>query len=304
MVTSEIFAVPVGNRVLLYSPLQGFAALLDRGAIYKVQHALAQADHTSLSDDLKFVVDRLQEPPLHVLAEKQGPIVSPLFLGLITTRNCNMGCVYCDFAAPKSKNAVMDLKTARSAINAYFDLLQRNGQHSAPIHFFGGEPFYARDVINFVISYATFQSQKMGLDVCFEVITNGLFSSEQARWIGSYFDTVILSLDGPSDIQDRNRPGLGGTGLFETVFRSAKILSDSSAELIIRSCITSDSVERIPAIAEWIARELRPSTWCIEPLTLCSSLPLVNMAPPDPWRFAVNYDIASQTVRPVFLAVR
>jgi uncharacterized protein len=290
---SDIFVVPILDKYLLHAPLHDVVALVDLKAIRQIQDGL-RSDHTIIDSTLQPIVARLRQPAQLRPQVNTGPITDPFFLGLIPTRGCNMGCPYCDFSAPKKNNDVMDLRLAREAVDVYMSILVENDHNQAEVHFFGGEPFYAPDVVHFVVGYATIRAAELNLDVRFEATSNGLYNTARAEWIADYFDTVVLSLDGPADIQDRNRPGLNGRSVFEEVVRTAQIFSERPIELILRSCITKDSVSRMPEMAGWIARDFRPSTWCVETLTASPLNESAGLELPDPWEFARNFDIAAR----------
>lgn len=285
---NEIFIIPVMDNYLLYAPLASFVSLVNQTAVHEIRSALT-GNGTKLHSSIQSIVQILNTGNIKYPRPKTGAIRSPFFLGLVTTRNCNMGCVYCDFAASKKAGAVMSLSTARNAIDSYFSILINNHQNQAHVHFFGGEPFYSPEIIDFSVNYTKGIACKYGMDARFEIITNGFFNSDRAFWVGNTFNTVVLSLDGPEDIQDRTRPGLNGKKSFIQVYDTAKILSKSPTNFIIRSCITDDTVDRIPEIAEWISREFLPTVWCIEPLTEGASLRNIRLKPPDPWNFSRNF---------------
>ena len=298
MVTEhDVFAVPIKDKYLVHAPLHDFTALVNAAAVRQIQAGLL-SDTASVHQALQPIVNRLRSTSDAAPQARSGKITSPFFLGLIPTRGCNMGCPYCDFSAPKTSSESMDLNLARESINMYMDIMAENGHKEAEVHFFGGEPFYAEDVVHFVVAYATMRAQELGLHVRFEATSNGLYNSTRANWVADYFDTVVLSLDGPDYIQDHNRPGLNGKSVFEAVTRTAKIFSERSIELILRTCVTSDSVHLLPEMAEWFARDFRPSTWCVETLTESPLNEAAGLNLPDPWEFAKYFDIAARILEP------
>jgi uncharacterized protein len=120
-------------------------------------------------------------------------------------------------------------------------------------------------------------------------------------------NTIVMSLDGPADIQDRYRPYRSGQGSFETVERSARILSEGSADLFLRACVTSQTVDRMPEIATWFCEGFRPTGVCFEPLQPSARSSAAQLEPPDPWDFAYNFTQAawileSHGVEPVYAA--
>ncbi len=209
----EIFVIPVMEHYLLYAPFASYVSLVNETAIRELRE-LRTSNRLAIHPSLQPIVNRLAESS-HGVPLKEGAIKAPFFLGLVTTRNCNMGCTYCDFAAPKRTGPVMSITTAKRAVDSYFAILANNHLSEANIHFFGGEPFFSPEVVDFAVNYARVKSGKLAIDVKYEVITNGFFDLDRARWIGDTFSTVILSLDGPEDIQNRTRPGLKGQKLIE-----------------------------------------------------------------------------------------
>jgi uncharacterized protein len=287
----DIFAVPVGKKFLFYAPLHQLTALVNLSALHAIRDALLTGD--SAPPGLQPIIERLRTPPIPVPTARTGPLTTPLFLGIISTRGCNLACRYCDFAAPKSNSEVMDLALARRAVDSYLNLVCEAGNRNAEVHFFGGEPFYAETVIHFVVEYAASQAAALGLTVRFEATTNGLYNTTRCRWIADHFDAIVLSLDGTPDIQECHRPSLNGHKTADIIVRNARILSEGSVELILRSCITRDTVQRMPEIARWIGREFRPSTVCFETLNASPLSEAAHFAPPDPWEFAQNFDAAA-----------
>ena len=89
------------------------------------------------------------------------------------------------------------------------------------MHFFGGEPFAAFKEIVFAVNYARRKASELGIPSHFEVTTNGFYPEERASWIAENIDTVVLSLDGFPETQDRHRPGPNGAESFPTVCRSS-----------------------------------------------------------------------------------
>jgi uncharacterized protein len=223
--------------------------------------------------------------------------MNPFFLGLIPTRGCNLGCRYCSFAASKKGSPVLPLALARKAIHAYLELLHDAGKTSGEIHFFGGEPFYAQELVHFATGFAASESARLGVRVRFEATTNGFFSEKLCRWIAGHFDAVVLSLDGPEDIQDRLRPDASGRGSSQIVIRNARILSDGPVELVLRACVTQDTVARMAEVAGWFVENFRPSTVCFEALYPSPLAMEAGLIPPDPVDFARNFLRASRVLR-------
>jgi uncharacterized protein len=201
----------------------------------------------------------------------------------------------------------MTLDLARDAIDWYLGLVRENKAPTAEIHFFGGEPFCAQEVLDFVFHYARLKASEAGRTVRFEAATNGVLDDARCRWAAESLDSIILSFDGPAGIQDLHRPHCDGRGSFSRVVRTASLLSEGSAELSFRVCVTADTVEELPAIARWFCHEFRPVSVGIEPLQPSAPSRAAGLQPPDPWTFAQKYCEAAwileeHGIQPVYAA--
>lgn len=289
MFLAELYVLPVLNRYLVYAPLHHLAALVDRAAVRSLPRSLA-GNSPQQGGAWQELLDGLRLEQQAAPHPRQGPL-EPLFLGLLPTRNCNLACGYCGFRASEGGPS-MDPHLVRTAIDWYLEL-GAAGCGEAQVHFFGGEPFCAPDVVDLAVHHARLRAAQLGRTVSFEVATNGTFDEERCRWAAETLDSVVLSLDGPAEIQDRQRARRGGRGSFEAVVRSARILSEGSAELSIRACVTAGSVERMPDIAAWFCQEFRPASVCFEPVVPTPHSEAAGLRTPDPWAFAQRFVQAS-----------
>jgi len=186
----------------------------------------------------------------------------------------------------------MDLELARDAVEWYMDLVQ--GTDDVEIHFFGGEPFYAPEVLDLAVHLARLRAQDRGSTVRFETATNGAFGEARCRWAADHLDTLVLSLDGPPDIHDAHRPYKDGRGSYRTVDRSARILSEGACDLYLRSCVTDETVHRMPEIAAWFCENYGPQGVSFEPVQPMETPSGMSFAPPEPFAFARHFFQAAE----------
>lgn len=234
------------------------------------------------------VIDTLKSRAVSPPMPRQGRF-EPAFLGLIPTRDCNLACEYCNFVTGGEREAVMSRETVRDAVAWYLDVVAQSGAQAAEVHFFGGEPFCAEEVVDFAFHAARLRAAEIGCTVRFEVATNGTFDEKRCRWVADSLDNVILSLDGPAEIQDRYRHRRGGQGSFESVARNARILSEGVAELSFRVCVTAETVDKVPEIAAWLCKDFFPTSVCFEPVQPTRQSEAAGLIPPDPLRFAQSF---------------
>jgi radical SAM protein with 4Fe4S-binding SPASM domain len=183
----------------------------------------------------------------------------------------------------------MDTELAVQCINWYAHLLKEKEQELLNIHFFGGEPFLPFTLAMEAVHAARIKAGELGMRPVFEAATNGVLSAENAAIIGDYIDFIMLSFDGPAEIQNAYRPGKKRAGSFDAVCRSARILSEGSGSFCLRCCITSETVKRMEEFAFWFSREFRPTSISFETLQASPESAAAGLSPPDPWEFGFNF---------------
>ncbi|MBZ5510032.1 MAG: radical SAM protein [Acidobacteriia bacterium] len=278
---SELFAVPVPDSWVVIAPLHGVSARVNGQAVA----VLAGAGGRTKNGSVAQLAELFDSPAAPAPEPRQGPI-SPQFLGLITTRSCNMNCGYCNFGALTAPQRHMDPNVAVTAIDWMADLAAREGRRTLDVHLFGGEPFLAGDVVDVIVHRTRIAASARGLEPVLEAATNGACSEWRARFAGEYFSAIVLSLDGPAGIHDLHRPFRDGTASFQAVERTARILADAAADLNLRVCVSQRNVESLASIAAWMAKEFRPSAIDFEPLRPTAEAVRAGLFPPDPYRFA------------------
>jgi uncharacterized protein len=283
------FTAPFLDRYLVYAPLQRFSAILTDDSLKQLESALLTGNN-NFDLVISEIVQRLDSIPI-ASQSMGGKIRTPLFLGLITTRGCNMACRYCDFNVSANSQSVMTLGLARAGIDAYLNLLAENGIVEGEIQFFGGEPFFQNIVPEFALSYAHTRASQMGIAVRCSVTTNGLMTEKRAAWVADHFDVVVLSFDGAA-FQGHQRPLKIGRSSYPVVHRTAEILSDGNTNLTIRACITRANVAYMPELASEFASNYILSALCFEPLTESRLSKQNGLFPPDPAQFARQYCLA------------
>jgi uncharacterized protein len=303
----ELFVLPVGDAFLLHNPLLQVSSLVNATALDLFRQGLSgETALASLSQGLADLFMLLTEkwPDRQVSGQLR---LQPQFLGIIPTRACNIACRYCDFGSGRAKHRTMSLNMAGAAVTWYADYLHQTDQTRMEIHFFGGEPFVARDVVETVLHRGRFLAARHKLEPHFEVSTNGVFERDYARFVGDYFHAVVLSFDGFQEIHDRHRPMDALRGSFDSVRQSALLLAESPTDLCLRCCVSSLNVERLEEIGDWFCREFQPAAINFESLTVNPETLAAGLHPPDPYLFAKNYSSARRRIqqhgiKPVYAA--
>ena len=279
-----VFVLQLPDSYLLYAPLHDVSALVNKSALLALGDDELSQQFTEVEEIRQIV---LRQPDFYP-QRRQGKFV-PDFLGLIPTRDCNLACKYCGFRTHAKTLKVMEPKMALGCIDWYARLLKEAGKETLNLHFFGGEPLVASRLVMMAVHAARIKASEYDLQAEFEVATNGIMTEATARFVSEFIDYIVLSMDGPPDIQDAYRPIPDGDRSSEDVYESAKIFSEGSGDLCLRACITSETVGRMEDISDWFYREFRPSSVCFETLQSSRESLEAGLNPPDPWKFSLNF---------------
>ena len=163
------------------------------------------------------------------------------------SHDCNLRCSYC-FADRDGYNQDKQLMKPEIAEKA-IDFLIENSmeQSSLEVSFFGGEPLLNFPVILHTVTYAEEQGAKHNKSIKFHVTTNGtLLTPEIIKFLKEKNFSIILSLDGPKDVQDTMRRFQDGRGSYDIVAKNLKLLlteKDAFRGFTVRSTFTRKNLD-------------------------------------------------------------
>jgi len=149
------------------------------------------------------------------------PVLKSLCLNV--SHDCNLRCAYCfagtgDFGGGR---LLMPAAVGRQAID--FLMTHSGNRRHCEIDFFGGEPLMNFPVIRELIEYGREQGRLFGKEIKFTVTTNGVLLTPE---IGDYLNregiSVVLSLDGRPEVNDRVRRFPGGQGSYRVIGQNIK----------------------------------------------------------------------------------
>ena len=250
-----LLRIPGGG--VLYDPLLGLAAAVGDNICGGLEERGIEA--------LPAGFDESKEGLTKAPQRRQGRF-SPAFAGLVVTRACNLACRYCDFRGRGDGEARMSTATAWAAVEAMAESAARQGRQRLEVHFFGGEPLLEIDLLRRVVERARAEAASRGLTTWFEMTTNGVAGEKAIRWVGANVDRVVLSLDAMPETTRELRVFPSGAGSSGRAFETACRLDESDAELVVRSCVDSDTVDRYPSALAKILRCIAPRVVCLEPV--------------------------------------
>ncbi|NLO97985.1 MAG: thioether cross-link-forming SCIFF peptide maturase [Peptococcaceae bacterium] len=144
------------------------------------------------------------------------PLIKAICLHV--SHDCNLRCQYC-FAGTGSFKGKRELMTSETGKRAIDFLFKHNGnRQSCEVDFFGGEPLLNMPVIKELINYGKTVAQQAGKKIKFTLTTNAvLLDKITAEYLDNEGVSVVLSLDGRKEVNDRMRSFPNGKGSYDII---------------------------------------------------------------------------------------
>ena len=175
-----------------------------------------------------------------------------LALGL--TKDCTLNCRYCHANAGEKEDMPQEVLLA--AVRHAFKTAKQNKLCGVNVSFaVGGEPTARWDLFTLCIETINQSQNQYGIPAYLSMTTNGFYGPLKRRYIAEYFDSVLLSLDGPPEIQNFHRPPITGGGSYSFVRDSALFFLRTAKSFSIRATVSNLSVKQMPQIVEFFFRE-------------------------------------------------
>ena len=193
------------------------------------------------------------QPPAIDDTPLQGPKVHALSLAI--AQKCNLGCTYCYAQQGEFGGAAKNM--SQEAADQAVDLLLEDAAAGARLNlaFLGGEPLVNRKVLRETTLRAVRLAAARGVTLTFSITTNGTLVSEAD---GDFFEehgfAVTVSLDGPKELHDAQRPYKSGAGSYDRVLRNlAPLLArQRRMQVSARVTVTPQNLDLRPTLDEFI----------------------------------------------------
>ncbi len=147
---------------------------------------------------------------------------------LLVTEDCNFRCRYCVYSGRYTgrhtcSRRKMKWSIAKKGIDCY---MQQNGSAKIrSIGFYGGEPLLNLPLIKKCAGYV--RKKDGGKDIIFSITVNGsLLTGEAADFLASEDFNIVVSVDGPREIHDRNRRYKNGMPTWQRVISNVRAFLD------------------------------------------------------------------------------
>lgn len=295
---SHVFALPYKDGFLIYAPLVGRIVHANTECVAQVRSYLQTLDPSAVSPDVRSSLGGLDwlvaDPPVPLPTDRQ---YHPSSVTLFLTNRCNLRCTYCYARAGESPAHDMSAAVYRAAIDLVVRNARRAGREVGVGFHGGGEPTVAWDSLTGAVEYAKRVAGPDCPGVHFGIATNGVMSRDHAEFLARTVSVVTLSFDGPSDIQNQQRPSVSGEGSFDAVMAFVEVLRQHGTTVVIRTTVTENNVERLPELVEFFADHTPCRQLHFEPAFLSGRCCHVPTAVPPTDAFAARFIAAFDRAR-------
>ena len=221
-----------------------------------IQKGEISAENQELLASLGMLVpDRDQEKQsvlkLFERINKRNPVVDFI---VVMNLDCNFACKYC-FEGELKGDLYMSGKTADKLIDFIKEKFTED-KKTLIVDFYGGEPLLSLDVIKYISRKLKTFTRERGASYGFSLVTNGaLFKRKTAEDLAALgLKNIKVTIDGPAEIHNRNRPFKSGVPSFDTLIKNIKDTWDI-VKINIGGNFEINNYRDFPLLLDFLERE-------------------------------------------------
>lgn len=234
--------VSVGKELFDYidASVNGETEIMDRASVETMQqyHELVSCGYLAEPH-----IKKVQHGSIRTLSEVLNRRIDRIVLQV--TQGCNLRCSYCIYSENSNlgtrshSSKAMDIETAKKAVDFFFERSMDNDMPA--IGFYGGEPLLEFNLIKETVEYAKRVFE--GRNLVFAMTTNAtLMNDEVIDFLAKNNFSLTVSLDGPRNIQNKNRKFANGKGTYDILINTlAKIKEKTNGTLLFSINMVVDS---------------------------------------------------------------
>ncbi|MFH1842738.1 MAG: radical SAM protein [bacterium] len=275
----------LGADLLAYFPLKSLVCRVNAAAAEIITDARDRSVAPE-SADAREILTSLEAMgvvngvPDRTPARHHGRVPKPRRTMLLLSERCNLQCQYC-YGQALTEGAVMPLEIARATADFLFANALDDPRPLVDIGFHGGgEPTTNWPVLQGVMEYAEQRGRRENVRLMSSICTNAIMSAEKARWLGEHIRNLTISIDGPPDIQNRQRPLASGGPSYDRAAATIDILDELRVRYAFRVTATELSQHRLDEVYDHLTSRFNPTAVCIEPLYVCGRCHSTRCQPP------------------------
>jgi uncharacterized protein len=185
---------------------------------------------------------------------------------IVTTRRCNLQCVYCHASAKHSHGREEDLtcEAAKKIVN----FILKTPASNITIEFQGGESLLNFDIVKFIVEYAGRANKNPLRTISFSLVSNFiLINNEILDYAARNNISLSTSVDGPREVHNLNRRFPNGGGTFDLVESNIGKAQEMGRRVGILTVLTRCSAEKYKEIVDHYVK-MGIDTLCVNPVQM------------------------------------
>lgn len=264
-----IYSINWGMKNFLYSP--GLIIKVTKEEQISIGNAFIRHNPGGLSEDSKKTFLRLldfssEQQKIFTAQSKKKYL--PECLTINISNDCNLDCSYCytrHGARQDIKKQVVGKKAVEAAARLVAATCNLMGKPLTVVFHGGGEPTYHWDYLTELHNLTRRIAKSYKIPHFSYISTNGFINREKAKWLASQFDLIGISIDGPSEIQNKNRKTINGDNTSKIVSDVVKTIIRQNGNVEIRSTITPENMPFQREFVQYFIQELSVKRIRFEP---------------------------------------
>ncbi len=258
---------------LLYSTKKSSTVRLSAALLADAQEGTLSAEHLATLKRLEMVVDdpAAERAEMAGLVDSTNAKSSRFKATLVLTLDCNLACPYCYEEGFRGGFAMSD-ETARLFVE-YVVKEQIGRGREVELRFYGGEPLLNVPLLLQIARPIGEAAAAKGSKFSFSLVSNGTLLTrsvaESLTPLG--LTSAQLTLDGPREIHDGQRPFVSGSGSFDAIVENVRQVHQL-VKLKLGGNFTRDNYRRFPEMLDALL-EAGVDPVLLEPIMFAPVLP-------------------------------
>jgi uncharacterized protein len=169
------------------------------------------------------------------------------------SNKCNLECVYCCNDTDTGASDTLDYSIGKLWIDRVFEYVVDKKLFNVFLEFTGGEPLVNIDFMSEISKYAYEKFVDLRIIPKIVFSTNlTVLGPKQIDYIKKFKPGIQISMDGPKDIQDFQRPFSSNKSSYDVIMKNISILNKEGIDAkSVTSVITNYSVDRLEGIVDF-----------------------------------------------------
>jgi len=244
------------GHVILYSTKKGSIVRLPEALLTAAADGTLPEKHRQTLTRLEMIIDDPAAERQEMTAlVKRANSRSTLFRGTVVLNlKCNLACTYC-YEEGFRGNLQMSEATARTLVDWVVAKHLDQGR-DVEIQFYGGEPLLSLPLVHRISTQLQQAAASRSRKFSISMTTNAtLLTRAVVQELLPYnFIKAILTLDGPQEIHDAQRPFVSGKGSFDAIVTNIKAVHDL-VRIDLGGNFTPDNYGAFPQLLDYLLQE-------------------------------------------------